>query len=362
MNSLMKNAKKGFLLLIVLLFAWNGYNIAAKAAGNYTVSEIDENRKGSIRIEKYVTDLKDGSAKPAEGVSYQLTYQTRLDGGEVKVEDPDYFREVRATDASGVAAFTDLALGTYLVEEVSGTPAGYEKSAAFLMSVPLPNLTEVTYDGVTYEPGSIYEYDVTAKPKCQPILGAVRLIKTDAETGKRLKGAVFALFREDGTRYLTETGKEVRLSTDSNGTLEIHSLPFGSYYLQEEEAPEGYRLSKAKQTFQITQSYQEGNPDTLVLVEMTNTRESSETEPPTEPSTEPPTEPPTEPVTPGPPVIPGPTPGPGSDSSPTPTKITVFHSPKTADDTDLNVWIALLCVSAVLAGGLSLYRNKKRIR
>ena len=356
MNSLIKNAKKGFLLLLVLLFAWNGYNIAAKAAGNYSVSEIDENRKGTIQIEKYVTDLKDGSAKPAEGVSYQLTYQTRLDGSGVKVGDPDYFREVRATDASGVAAFTDLALGNYLVEEVSGTPAGYEKSETFLMSVPLPNLTEVTYDGTTYEPGSIYEYDVTAKPKCQPILGAVRLIKTDSETGKRLKDAVFALFKEDGTRYLTETGKEVRLSTDSNGTLEIHSLPFGNYYLQEEEAPEGYKLSKTKRSFRITQSYQEGNPDTLVLVEATNTRETSETEPPTEP----PAEPPTEPVTPGPQVVPEPNPTPGPGANPTPTKITVFHSPKTADDTDVNLWVVLLCFSAALAGGLSLYRNRKK--
>lgn len=337
--------------MIVLLFAWNGCSLETNAAGNYSVSEIDESMKGSIRIEKYVTDWKDGTSKPAEGVSYQLTYQTRLDSSEVKVEDKDYFREVRATDADGIADFTNLALGTYLVEEVGGTPEGYEKSVSFLTSVPLPNLTEVTYDGVTYEPGSIYEYDIVAKPKCQPILGAVRLIKTDSETGKRLEGAVFALFKEDGTRYLTEAGKEVRLATDSNGTLEVQSLPFGNYYFQEEEAPDGYQLSKDKHAFSITQSYQEGNPDTLVLVEVENTPNPPETEPPTEPSTEPPTTPPTEPCT--KPTEPPTTP---------PTKITVYRSPKTADSTDIGVWMALLGASMALAGGVSLYSNYRKRR
>lgn len=335
--------------MIVLLFAWNGCSLGTSAAGRFTVSDIDEGMKGLIRIEKFVTDLKDGSLKPVEGVSYQLTYQTRLDSSEVNVEDKDYFREVRVTDAEGIAEFANLALGTYLVEEVDGTPEGYEKSGSFLTSVPLPNLTEVTYDGVTYEPGSIYEYDITAKPKCQPILGAVRLIKTDSETGKRLEGAVFALFKEDGTRYLTEAGKEVRLATDSNGTLEVQSLPVGNYYFQEEEAPEGYELSKEKHAFSITQSYQEKNPDTLVLVEVKNTPIPPETEPPTEPMTEPPTEPPTEPQT-------------KSDPVPPPTKITVFRSPKTADPTDITVWITLLCVSAVLAGGLSLHSNYRKRR
>lgn len=343
MKSVSKIAKKGFLLLMVLLFAWNISGLETNAAGRYSVSEIDETMKGLIRIEKNVTDLKDGTSKPVEGVSYQLTYKERLDHSEVKVEDKDYFREVRATDADGIAEFSELELGTYLVEEVGGIPEGYTQSIAFLTSVPLPNMTEVTYDGVTYEPGSIYEYDIVAKPKCQPVLGAVRLIKTDSETGKRLKGAIFALFKEDGTRYLTSAGEEVRLTTDSNGTLEVRDLLYGNYYFQEEEAPDGYQLSKEKYLFSITQNYIEGKPDTLVLVEAKNTPNPPETEPPTEPETKAPVPP-------------------KENPTPPPTKITIFRSPKTGDTTNIALWIILLGASAGAAGMVFWRKTQKKRR
>lgn len=351
MKSLVKIAKDGFLLLIILLLAWNVCILGVRAEGNYTVSEIDGSRKGTIRIVKNVTDLKDGSVQPAEGVSYQITYQVRLDSTEVGVGDKDYFREIRITDAAGAAEFTNLALGTYLVEEVAGTPAGMEKSESFLVSVPCLNVAEVTYDGVVYEPGSIYEYDITATPKCQPILGAVRLIKMDSQTGARLQGAVFQLYQESGEACLTESGQEVKLTTDANGMIEIKNLPYGSYYFLEKSAPDGYEISNEKHSFLIAQSYQEGKEDTMVIVWVENTPQT-EPETPTETEPETPTESevPTEPN--GPEILLPPN-GPKNPNKPTTT-----NSPKTGDENSVIVWMGLLCISMAVLG--SLFMRKRR--
>lgn len=349
MKSLVKIAMNGFLLLTVLLFAWNGCGAEVHAEGNGTVPEIDQSRRGSIRIEKSVTDLKDGSEKPAGGVSYQVTYRTRLDGTEVRTGDKDYFREIRITDAGGVAEFTNLSLGTYLVEEVAGTPEGMEKSEAFLVSVPRLNVTEVIYDGVVYGPGGIYEYAVTAAPKSQPVLGAVRLLKVDARTGEKLQGAVFKLYQENGDAYLTESGKEVELVTDSSGSIEIFHLPYGNYFFQEQKAPDGYVLSEEKHTFGIAQSYVEGKEETLVVVQVENTPEEPETsEEPTEPTE------PTKPTEPTEPTEPGNQPTP---STKPPVQITVL-SPKTADGSNVTAWMGLLCISlAVFA--IALIRKRR---
>lgn len=332
MEVLNKIAKKGFMLLVLLLLAVNGCSFLV-SAGNGGDSGIDESRTGSVRIEKKIRDLKDGSEKPAEGVCIQLTYQSRLDAGTVEAKDEDYFRETRVTDADGVAEFRNLALGTYLVEETGGITEGMEKSEAFLVSVPSLNITEVTFEDTVYPPGTFWEYDITAAPKSQPILGGVRLIKTDADTGNVLKGAVFRLYTSDGEPYQTSSGKTVELTTSRDGILEVLNLPYGKYYFREIKAPNGYKLSNKKWSFSITESYREELADTLVTVEAENVRKE-------------------EPAGPPDPEKPVPEPGPGSDSR-------YSRSPRTGDPSDIVNWMILLGLSLSVTGILASGRRRR---
>ena len=123
----------------------------------------------------------------------------------------------------------------------------------------------------------------------------------------------------------------------------MRDLLYGNYYFQEEEAPDGYQLSKEKYPFSITQNYIEGKPDTLVLVEAKNTPNPPETEPPTEPETKAPVPP-------------------KENPTPPPTKITIFRSPKTGDTTNIALWIILLGASAGAAGMVFWRKTQKKRR
>ena len=80
-------------------------------------------------------------------------------------------------------------------------------------------------------------------------LAQLTLIKQDAETGdsaqgkSMLNGAVYGLFKEDGTKVT-----EVTLNKAENGKVQgtISNLPLGNYYVQEIKAPNGYNLNEDK--------------------------------------------------------------------------------------------------------------------
>lgn len=82
--------------------------------------------------------------------------------------------------------------------------------------------------------------------------GGISLIKTDASNqNKRLSGAKFTLNlkNEDGTFTAVEfytdaamTQKAAEVVTDANGCALFYGLAYGTYYLIETEAPDGYNL------------------------------------------------------------------------------------------------------------------------
>jgi len=134
------------------------------------------------------------------------------------------------------------------------------------------------------------------------IRGNVKLTKTDKADGARLAGAVFDLYDPDGNL----TGS---YTTDENGEIFIENLPYGfGYNLVESKAPDGYKLEKTELSFDVTEN--------SATVELSVTNE----------------------------------------------KIPTSGNPKTGDNSNIGLWIALAGISAAALIGLgvaSKYRKKK---
>ena len=78
----------------------------------------------------------------------------------------------------------------------------------------------------------------------QVMKGSVELYKSDDESGNALADAVYGIYFHDGT----EVG---RLTTDEAGYAKSEEIPYGSYYLQEITAPNGYVLDTTQYPFTI---------------------------------------------------------------------------------------------------------------
>lgn len=211
---------------------------------------IDTTKKGSITINKY-----EGSdtTKPLEGVEFtiykiakleqttgnttglnleslvtgidKIDSTTTYDNIKNAIDDAIQSKELSpATDPKKTAlnedstkasvTFSNLALGVYLVVETDAPPQVVDRSANFLVSVPMMN-TE----------GTGWNYNIEANPKNQAVYGGINLIKRG--TGKALlQGVTFTLQRQKNTNTweTVETYK-----TDQNGSLNVQNLAPGTY-------------------------------------------------------------------------------------------------------------------------------------
>ena len=77
--------------------------------------------------------------------------------------------------------------------------------------------------------------------------GTVRLYKVDAQTGAKLTGAVFSLYKSDGEFVGSYT-------TDDDGAITVSSIPYSTYYFKETKAPDGYTLDPTYVRFYLKTS------------------------------------------------------------------------------------------------------------
>lgn len=112
--------------------------------------------------------------------------------------------------------FNNLALGVYLVVETDAPPQVVDRSANFLVSVPMMN-TE----------GTGWNYDIEANPKNQAVYGGINLIKKGTN-GAPLQEVDFTLQRQTNTN--TNTWETLGThTTDRNGSLNVSNLAPGTY-------------------------------------------------------------------------------------------------------------------------------------
>lgn len=155
--------------------------------------------------------------------------------------------ESLVTNEAGLAEFTGLAVGRYLVVEditAAGTPSGIESfTPNFLVDVPMMNPDNVTWNT-----------NVHVYPKNQLVLGKVELTKSfQGYTAAPYPVATFALYKgdaADGTDGDTLIGS---YPTDAaTGKINVENLTVGDYYFIETVAPAGYGLNKTPVEFDIT--------------------------------------------------------------------------------------------------------------
>lgn len=136
-------------------------------------------------------------------------------------------RDILTCGEDGTAQSKLLPYGVYLVRQLSGWE-GY---------VLDPALHEVNLssDGET----------VSLAIRNEIFKGSLTIQKVDKDSGQALPGARFRLLDSAGSPFAEGT-------TDANGMLLFENIPFGDYYLEELEAPNGYKIDRTPYVFSVT--------------------------------------------------------------------------------------------------------------
>lgn len=184
------------------------------------------------------------------------------------------------TGSDGKCSINVTDPGLYLVWQTdsAGTAKEYEMADPMIVFLPSPS-----------EDGSAWNNTVTIEPKtsAKPAestddgdedddddddsgkgsIGAVSLYKVDEnDRGIHLEGAVFSLYKSDGTKVGTYT-------TNSDGYIGVSYLSYGDYYFVEDKAPEGYVGSSNKISFTLSEKTSWSN-DYPWNILVTNTKAS----------------------------------------------------------------------------------------
>jgi len=278
----MKKFKKllaGLLAGAMMLGSMSATAFAAEETNTpkMTAATIDTSLKGSLTIHKYEyngTDtthngtglnpdaLPNDGEKPLEGAGFTLykvadvndltkyysknptdlpSVDSYFSNGEIDSSKVKATVSEVITNAEGIAEFTDLQLGFYVVIETT-TPAKVTTPAdPFLVSIPM-----TTVDGASWL------YDVHVYPKNKTTYGGVTLEKKGNNT-TALSGVTFVLQKQNGTEWTNVTKNEknnsdLSLVTNPEGKINVDGLSQGTYRFIETDrgGNDGYIMDGAK--------------------------------------------------------------------------------------------------------------------
>lgn len=186
----------------------------------------------------------------------KVTVDTYLNETEDAIKPDQSYSKVFATDTTdedGIASFTELPLGLYVVVE-TGTPDKVTSPVKpFLVSVPMTKASSLNE----------WLYDIHVYPKNGTTYGEVKIVKTGrvgSGTPNKLSGVTFTLEKRnetDGKWNLVtasdKDGKEFNLTTDTNGEISVSGLSQGKYRFIEQsiEGKNTYIIDQTPIEFEV---------------------------------------------------------------------------------------------------------------
>ncbi len=134
------------------------------------------------------------------------------------------------TGDDGTLVFHDIPYGNYYIQELK-TPAGYNIAGDGRINIATDKFTATE----TVLAGNIIAYVVeNAKQN-----GSIQITKVDDQSAP-LAGAEFTLYDENMLPVNIAGVTNPVMSADATGIATFEKLPYGTYYVQETEAPAGY--------------------------------------------------------------------------------------------------------------------------
>ena len=213
------------------------------------------NGEDKVTVDTYLNDKKDAIKS---GKSYS---------------DPVY---TKTTDKDGIAEFTGLDLGLYVVVE-TGTPDKVTSPVKpFLVSVPMTRVNNPNE----------WLYDIHVYPKNGTTYGEVKIVKTGrvgSGTPSKLSGVNFTLEKWDETARKwnpvtasEQNGSEFNLTTDKNGEISVSGLSQGKYRFIEQsiKGDNNYIIDQTPIEFEVTKDgeikYNNGEPQKAISIPVIN--------------------------------------------------------------------------------------------
>lgn len=178
---------------------------------------------GRLSISKLAVNSTAGTEASETGATFEV-FPKSAGSYESAAESE---RDILTCGENGTAQSKLLPYGVYIVHQLSGW-TGYALDATL-------HEVNISSDGET----------VSIQLRNEIFKGSLTIQKVDKDGGQTLPGARFRLLDSAGNPFAEGT-------TDESGVLTFDNLPFGDYYLEELEAPNGYKIDRTPYVFSVT--------------------------------------------------------------------------------------------------------------
>lgn len=212
--------------------------------------------RGSFRIDEKTERLAYLSVKKTSNRAG--TYKFNVYKAENDTKELINTVEITTAEANTCVASEKILLpaGTYIVEEEDAIKAGYTLTVTVTANGEEYTVNSEKVENpsvkVTLKENSEAEVKIEFDNCYKEIPSSFWFKKTD-EHDAGVKGAVFALFKDEGCKEPTA----YKQTSDSNGDVKFPLIPVGIYYMKETAAPYGYYLNK--EVFKIEVLVQEAS-------------------------------------------------------------------------------------------------------